>query len=144
MKNFIKHVVYIFSAITFLCFACVAFSEGMEIKYGLWETKSIVTVPFGGGVQEHISQDCITENINSPDQLMQDVEGCEILDKDVGSNTMRWTVSCINADFEMIGEGNVQSTETTFFGSMKITATVNDQEIEMNTSWDGKYVGDCS
>ena len=144
MKSNLNFLSNVLATSTILGFACIANAEGMNIKYGLWETKSIVTMPFGGGTQEHVTQDCITEDITKPEQLMQNAQGCEVLDKDIGSDTMRWTVSCNNAGIEMIGEGNIQSTETTLSGSMKITATVENQEIVMNTSWDGKYVGECS
>lgn len=144
MKFNLKLMPYILAAYLLFGLTHVVNAEGMNIKYGLWETKSIVMLPFGGGTQEHISQDCITENITKPEQLMQNAPGCEVLDKDVGSDTMRWTVSCNNADIEMIGEGKLQSTETTLTGSMKITATVDNQEMVMNTSWEGRYIGECS
>jgi len=144
MKDNLKLMSYILASHFLFGFTFVVNAEGMNIKYGLWETKSIVTMPFGSGTQEHISQDCITENITKPEQFMQNAQGCEVLNKNVDSDTMRWTVSCNNADIEMIGEGNLQSTETTLTGSMKITATVNDQEMVMNTSWEGRYIGDCS
>ena len=120
------------------------YAEGMSIKHGLWETKSTVTTPFAGGAQEHVSQDCITEDITTPEQLMQNAQNCEILDKEIGSDSMSWTVRCTNADIEMLGQGNIQSTETTLNGSMNITASVNGQEVEMSTSWEGRYVGECS
>lgn len=144
MKCILKLMPHILAAYFLFGLTCIVNAEGMDIKYGLWETKSIVAMPFGGATQERISQDCITEKITKPEQLMQNAPGCEVLEKEVGSDTMRWTVSCNNADIEMIGEGNLQSTETTLTGSMKITATVDDQEMVMNTSWEGRYIGECS
>lgn len=140
-KTFLESFLY---ALLVFFLSNVAYSEGVNIKYGLWETKSTVTMPIGGGTQEHVSQDCIEEDITTPEQLMKNAQNCEITDKEIADNSMHWTVKCLNADIEMIGQGELHSTETTYTGSMEITASINGQDVVMNTNWEGKYIGKCS
>ena len=144
MKNF-KYFLQLSLILALVSFSIpTVYSEGMNIKPGLWETKSIVTTPFAGGAQEHVSQECITNDSITPEQLMQNAKNCEILDKEIESNSMSWTVRCTNADIEMLGQGSIQTTKTTLNGLMNITASVNGQEVVMSTSWEGKYIGECS
>jgi len=121
----------------------VANAEGMKVKPGLWETKSIVSLPFGRGEQEHTSQDCITESEITPEKLMKDAEGCQVLNASVDTNAMRWTINCQNEGVEMVGKGAAESTGTTITGGMDISATFNGQEMNMNTQWEGVYIGEC-
>ena len=144
MKSFKYLLQLCFSLALVFILTPTVYSEGMNIKLGLWETKSIVTTPFAGGAQEHVSQECITNDSITPEQLMQNAKNCEILDKEIEPNSMSWTVRCTNADIEMLGQGSIQTTKTTLNGLMNITASVNGQEVVMSTSWEGKYIGECS
>lgn len=127
-----------------LSLLCLAYAEGMNVKSGLWETKSIVTMPFGGGKQEHTSQDCITQSNITPEEMMKDAEGCQILNANVDANSMQWTISCQNEGVEMLGEGSAESAGTTITGGMNISATFDGQDMVMSTNWEGKYIGDCN
>lgn len=122
----------------------VANADGMKVKPGLWETKSVVSLPFGRGKQEYSSQDCITEFEITPEKLMKDAEGCQILNVSVETNAMRWTVNCQNEGVEMVGEGSAESTGTTITGGMDISATFNGQEMVIKTKWEGAYIGECT
>ena len=123
---------------------CLAYAEGMKVKAGLWETKSIVTMPFGGDKQEHTSRDCISQSKITPEDMMKDVEGCKILNTNVDANSMQWTISCQNAGVEMLGEGSAESAGTKITGGMNISATFDRQEMVMSTNWEGIYIGDCN
>lgn len=140
-KLFSKTIMFLF--FYFIFGQPIAYAEGMKVKSGLWETTSIVTLPFGSGTQEHVSQDCINESQFTAEQLMANSEGCTILDSDFDSNSMQWKISCNNGGVEMFGEGNAKSTKTSITGEMSIKATVNGQEMTMLTNWKGSYIGEC-
>ena len=122
----------------------IVYAGGMQIKSGLWETKSFVTLPFDGGVQESTSQDCIDDSNITPEEMMKDAQGCNILESDVDKNSMTWTISCKNNGVEMIGKGHANSDGNTVSGGMNISATVNEQDVTMSTKWEGKYIGACN
>ncbi len=141
MTNYVLTHILIFNFA--LSFLCIAYADGMNIKFGLWEMKSIVTMPFGGGTQEHISQDCFTKSMSTPEKLMKNNQGCEILDKKVDAKSMQWTVRCQNEGIETISKGSMQSTETTMTGSMNLSTRLNGENMEISTNWEGKFIGDC-
>ena len=133
----------IFLVICFIFWNSNVYAEGMIIKPGLWETKSIVTLPFEGGTQEHTSQDCMQEHDITPQKLMEETQGCTILESNVDRDSMQWKISCNSGGVEMLGEGNAESAKTTINGGMIIKASLNGQEITMTTNWQGKLIGDC-
>ena len=113
----------------------------MKVKPGLWETKSQVTSP--AGTQENISQDCIEESEISPENMMDDNQGCEVIDSSSDSNSMQWSIACSNEGVNMTGSGHAQSSGDTIDGGMEIKANFGGQEFSMSTKWQGKRIGDC-
>lgn len=142
MKSFNTLLVCFLILISSFIIFSVAYAEGMKVKPGLWETRSVVTMP-GGGTQEHTSQNCITKSEITPGELMKDAEGCEILNANVDIDSMQWTIRCQNAGVEMIGEGNAKSAITKITGGMKAAATFNDQKMVIVTKWEGSHLGAC-
>ena len=119
------------------------FAGGMKIKAGLWEMKSTVTLPFGNGVQEDVAKSCIQENEVTPDQIMQDTQGCKITDAKSDSGSMQWSLVCQNQGVEMKGDGYAKSTGKTLSGKMNIKFDLEGQELAMTSVYDGKYIGPC-
>ncbi len=74
---------------------------------------------------------------------MKNNQGCQILDKKVDANSMQWTVRCQNEGIKTIGKGSMQSTETTMTGNMNLSTTLNGENMEISTNWEGKFIGDC-
>ena len=144
MKHIANQLFYLMLLLFIIGSIDQVFAEGMQVKAGLWETKSVVTLPFGGGTQENTSQDCFSNTSVTPEEMMKDAEGCTILDADVTAETMSWTISCQNAGVEMIGEGHAKAKgQEKISGGMNISATFDGQEMVMTTRWEGKYIGDC-
>ena len=125
-------------------FASVVYAEGMQLKPGLWEIKTVVTLPLNGGNQESTSQDCLSESKITPEDMINDDQDCLISNANVNANSMQWTMTCQNQGIEMIGEGNAESSGKKITGGMNISATFNGQEMTMSTNWQGKYIGDCN
>ena len=142
---FLQNIIFrVFILNLIIIFAGVVYAEGMEVKPGMWEMKSVVTLPFDGGKQERSSQDCIDKSSITPQEMMNDAEGCEILDSDVNAKKMTWSIRCQNPQVEMTGDGHAKSTGTTVSGGMNISATYSGQEMKMSTTWEGKHVGACN
>ncbi len=132
-----------FLVLVLLIFFNTAYAEGMNVKTGLWEMKNVVTLPMGNGIQESSTQECIDKASIRPKDMMQDAQGCKVLNANVEKDNMDWTISCNNSGVEMIGKGHAKSGGTTVKGGMNISATFNGQTMEMSTTWEGKHIGDC-
>ncbi len=120
-----------------------AYAGGMKIKVGLWEMKSTVTLPFGNGTQEDVAQNCIQDDEVTPDQIMQEAQGCKITDAKSDSGSMQWSLVCQNQGVEMKGEGFAKSTGDTLSGEMNIKFDLEGQELAMTSIYEGKYIGPC-
>ncbi len=129
------------AGIVYLSLIGFVLAGGMKVEPGLWETKSQVTSP--GGTHENVSQDCIQESEISPQRMMDDNSGCEVIDSEVGAKSMQWSLRCENEGVAMTGEGNAQSSGKSIAGGMDITANFNGQEFTMSTKWNGTRIGDC-
>lgn len=140
--DYIKTISKLFVSLLLACVVVnVGYAAGMQIKPGLWETKSQVTSP--GGTQENISQDCIQESEISPEKMMDDNQGCEVTDSSSNSNSMHWSIACSNDGVSMTGSGQAKSSGDMITGGMDIKANFGGQEIMMNTKWEGRRIGDC-
>jgi len=113
----------------------------MKVEPGLWETKSQVTSP--GGTHENISQECIQESEISPKRIMDDNNGCEVIDSNADAKSMQWSIRCENEGVAMIGKGNAQSSGSSITGGMDMKANFNGQEFTMSTKWEGARIGEC-
>ncbi|MFK7816317.1 MAG: DUF3617 domain-containing protein [Gammaproteobacteria bacterium] len=125
----------------YCCFAGLVFAGGMQVEPGLWETKSQVISP--GGTHENVSQDCIKESEISPESMMDDNVGCEVLESNSDKKSMQWSIQCLNEGVAMTGEGSAQSTGNAITGDMVIKANFNGQEFSMSTKWEGSRIGEC-
>lgn len=123
-------------------FVGVSHAAGMKIEPGLWETKSNVTTP--AGAHENVSQECIKESEISPEKMMDDNTGCQVTDSNSDSNTMRWTINCVNEGVSMTGSGQAQSSGDSMTGEMDFKANFNGQEFVMTTTWEGTRLGGCN
>ena len=138
LKNSIK-VVSVLAI--YICSIGLVFAGGMKIEPGLWETKSQVTSP--AGTHENVSQECIKESEISPENMMDDNSGCEVLESDSDTKSMQWTIQCLNEGVAMTGEGSAQSSGSSITGDMVIKANFSGQEFAMSTKWEGSRMGEC-
>ncbi len=141
MPNF--KIALLGSIIFVFCLSANVMAEGMKLNPGLWEMKTILTMPFGAGTRENVNQECIKKSQVSPEELMNDVENCDVQSIEVTEESMKWSITCKKDDIDMTGEGHAQSTGTTIQGGMSFKAKVNEQDMEITTQWEGKHIGDC-
>ncbi len=127
--------------VIYFCSFGLVLAGGMQVEPGLWETKSHVTTP--GGTHENVSQDCFKESEISAESMMDDNNGCEVLDSSSDKKSMQWTIQCLNEGVAMTGEGSAQSSGNAITGDMVIKANFNGQEFSMATKWEGKRIGEC-
>ncbi len=144
MRFIQKQLLHVFSIYLVISFVSIVYAGGMQIKSGLWEIQSYITMP-GGGTQERTAKDCIETSSITPEKLMtDDATDCEIQDSKVDEKSMTWTIRCQNQQVEMIGEGHAKSEGTNISGGMDISASYDGQQITMSTKWEGKYIGACN
>ena len=121
-----------------------AHAADMKIKPGQWEFRSTTSLPTPGGPREHVNTQCFADAKITPETLMKDMQqGCRLLESDSDGSSMSWKVSCSNSGGEMSGAGNVTVSGNTLTGAMKMAMSFNGQTMNMDMSWDGKYLGPC-
>lgn len=122
----------------------LAHAADMMIKPGEWEFRSKTSLPTPGGPQERVNRRCFADATISPETMMKDMQqGCRFLESDSDGSSMSWKVSCSNSGGEMSGVGNVTVSGDTLTGGMKMAMSFNGQQMNMELSWDGKYLGPC-
>lgn len=121
--------------------------ETPNIEPGLWEYENSMT--FQGDVpipdQNHTNQDCVThEDIEQGDAFLEDVDECEITNKDLRRDSMDYAMTCTNPD------GTQMTMDATMrFNGDSASGTINGQmqspmgNIAMTIEMEGRRIGDC-
>jgi hypothetical protein len=87
---------------------------------------------------------CFTDPTITPETMMKDMQqDCRLLESDSDGTSMSWKVSCSGGGGEMTGVGNVTSAGDKIKGGMKMVMSFNGQEMNMDVSWAGIYIGPC-
>lgn len=121
-----------------------AHAGDMQIKTGQWEFRSKTSMPTQGGPREHVNKQCLKEATITPETLMKDMQqDCQLFESTSAANSMSWKVSCSSGGGDMTGEGKVMGSGETLKGGMTMTMSFNGQTMNMDVSWDGKYIGPC-
>jgi len=130
------------SSVLIIAFASSgAFAEGLPITPGLWEmtTQNPMT-----GANE-VQQECMTENVFHPSEMMEEDAGCTVSDEVVSGNTVDYEMTCsdpnmpgsMNGLFSFTIDGDQGN------GNVDMTFDVNGQTMNMSYSIAAKRVGDC-
>ena len=128
--------------ILYLCLSSLGHAESLKIKPGLWE----ITTTVSGMTQPQTKtiKECIQEDSIDPKEMMQDMpkDDCTV-DANVSGNIMTYNLSCNMHGMVMEGTGKMESNGDSMNGSMQFRGNMNGMVMEMNSSSEGKRVGDC-
>lgn len=139
MKNITCHTVLLF-AVVLLCAAATAYSAGVDMKEGKWETSSEMSMTMGAmsmPSQTSKSTYCLTRE-NLVPKSERDKE-CKIVQQKVTGNKVSWRMECKKAE----GEGEITYRGTTYKGFLKMKMVEDGQTMTMNMKLAGKYLGPC-
>jgi len=123
-----------------------ATAETPNIEPGEWENTSIITFTSEMPIpdQSDTSTSCITEEDINQGDFMQEMEGCNVIERDIRSDGMEYSMECNNGGMAMIMsaqmEFNGDSMEGTVQGQMESPMG----PMEMNVSMSGRRLGDCT
>jgi len=130
-------------AAAIVTFATQAIAGGMKVEPGKWEFRSTSVTPMATSPQLEVTTECIKDEEISPQNFMEDAQGCTLTDSEATDSTMKWKMSCPGPGGEMTGEGEVQSTGGAIRGSMKMAMAINGQSMDFKMEWEGKRIGPC-
>lgn len=146
MKSSALHLM-IATAATFTLATTAVAQETPNIQPGMWKYDNTISVdaeyPFPE--QTHSNEECVTiEDVERGDAFLEDVEECEILDSNITSDRMTYTMRCQSADgMDMTMEADMEfhgdSAAGTITGDMQSPMGPMSMRIEM----EGTRIGDC-
>ena len=114
----------------------------MKLDPGQWEFELTATNTMAPDAQKKTTQQCVKEPEMTPQQFMQEAQGCQISDAENSDSAMKWKLTCGPAG-EMKGDATFTSTGSTVQGSMRMGMSIQGQNVSMEQTWSGKRVGDC-
>jgi hypothetical protein len=120
-----------------------AFADEFDIKPGQWEITATVEMQ-GMPMSMPPMTRCLTRE-NATDILQQSGDECEIADKTISGDTVRWSMSCKDPSGATIqGRGEGTFSQTAFDGTVNLSLSVEGQAgMAITSSIKGKWLGPC-
>jgi ABC-type oligopeptide transport system substrate-binding subunit len=121
-----------------------AFSQTPDIKEGLWEVSSQVSMAaMPMKIPAMTMQQCFTKQSMSPENILQQ-NNCQMHDLDIQNNQVRWSMNCEQEGMKMQGLGKIQYQKTSFSGTFDMTMSGAPQgAMAIQTKITGRYLGKC-
>ncbi len=123
--------------------ANVAIADDFRVPTGVWEITSSSSMSLLPQVQTQTQRECISANNNDPVSMMAEQPGCELLDRQVESQTLRWRMRCSMEQGEAIAEGRFTLNGDSAHGEMVMEMSMQSMPVTMEMQWSGKRMGDC-
>ena len=139
MKNVARRTVVLF-AVILLSVGVTAYSAGVDMKEGKWETYSETSMTMGTMSMPPMASTstyCLTrENLVPKSERDKD---CKIVKQKIVGNTVSWRMECKKSE----GEGEITYRGATYNGFFKMKMVEDGQTMTMNTKMSGRYLGPC-
>lgn len=116
----------------------------LPINPGMWETTMTRTDPLTGEPKTETTTKCVEQTSFNPSSLMQDAQGCELLEDELNGDTLNFRMECSmpqGAAISVIGE--YQTDGQTGQGNMDMKMNMGEMKMDMKMNWTAKRVGDC-
>ena len=120
------------------------YAQTPDIKEGLWEVSSKVSMAGMPMQMPAVTMEqCFTKQSMSPENILQQ-NNCQMINKDIKNNQVRWEMSCEQEGMKMQGVGKIQYQKTSFSGTFNMTMSGSPQgAMAMQTEMTGRYIGKC-
>jgi hypothetical protein len=115
----------------------------IEFAPGLWETKMTRTNPMTGEPVTETRTECVRESKFDPASLMQDAQGCTLIDDSLDGDTLNFHMQCDMQGAQAVIQGKFQTDGQTGKGNMNMSVDSGGMKMNMNMNWTAKRVGDC-
>jgi hypothetical protein len=119
-----------------------AYSEGLKITPGMWETTMVSTNSMTGTTTQTTSN-CMADEEFDPKTMVEEAEGCEITDKNLDGNTLTFTMACNMQGADAIMKGVYSVNGDQGEGSMNMEMSFGGQTMTMENAFTAKRIGDC-
>ncbi len=118
-------------------------ADAIEIDPGKWQFTTTSQAPMVPTPRVETDTECIEDGTRSAKDFMQDNKDCTISDVVDTDTVLSYKVTCPNGPMVMKGVSNFKSTGSTMSGIMRMSMSMNGQEMTMDVKWEGKRLGPC-
>lgn len=115
----------------------------LPINPGLWETTMTRTNPMTGEPTTETDTRCVTETSFSPSSMMDQAQGCELVEDERNGDTLTFSMECNMEDSTATVDGEFQTDGQTGQGNMDMDMKMGEMNMSMNMNWTSKRLGDC-
>ncbi|GAA0567865.1 DUF3617 domain-containing protein [Halomonas salifodinae] len=130
-----------------LALPLAAQAEAPDLLPGQWEFTSTTTVEGDMPIpdQNETHQECLTQDEidEAPMTLIEEEEGCELLEQDVSAAGMDYRMRCTGEGGEADIVGSMSYLQDRAEGTMRVEMTTPMGEMVMNTEIQAERLGDC-
>jgi len=116
----------------------------LAINPGLWETTMTRTNPMTGEPKTETTTECVKQTSFNPSSLMQDAQGCELINDELNGDTLSFRMECNmpqGATASM--DGVFQTDGQTGMGEMDMNMSMGEMKMNMKMNWTSRRLGDC-
>jgi hypothetical protein len=117
-------------------------------RSGLWEITSVSNNTLMPQPVTARIKRCVTERDAQNACGLNQLSGgrnrdCQIVDMQVSGNTATWSMTCDGSHFTGQGSGKSTFTADEYHGTFDMTASLQGNTMQMNTTFTGKRLGVC-
>ena len=142
---------HITKALTFfICLICLIASatvmaeKTVSITPGKWQVTTTLSMSMMPQQRVETVKECVTEDVFSAENMLQDVQSCSFIERKVTGNTLSWTMECATDAGPAQGKGQFTSHGKSADGTMEMTMNAQGQTFTTKMIWQGKHIGPCN
>ena len=121
----------------------VSMGAELSINPGLWETTMTRTSPMTTQSITETRTECVKETKFDPGKLLQDAQGCALIDDDLNGDTLSFRMECNMQRAKASVEGTFTTDGQTGSGDMDMKVNAGGMNMTMNMNWTATRLGDC-
>lgn len=120
-----------------------AYAEDLSIKPGMWRTTTTSTNTLMPEPAVTTNDICVEGNVFNPEDMVRDMEDCQLITSSVRSNTMDFELACImeGGSAKVTGQYAVDGDDGQ--GQMGMHMKIGPMIMEADVQWESTYLGAC-
>ena len=116
----------------------------VSITPGKWQVTTTMSMSMMPQQRVETVKECVTEDVFSAENMLQDDQSCTFIERKVSSNTLSWTMECATDAGPAQGKGQFTSHGKSADGTMEMTMIAQGQTFTTKMIWQGKHIGPCN
>ena len=134
---------YLFVAKILCLIPFLSMAAELAINPGLWETTMTRTSPMTTQAITETRTECVKETKFDPGKLLQDAQGCRLIDDDLTGDTLSFRMECDMQGTQASVDGTFSTDGQTGSGNMDMKVNAAGMNMTMNMNWKANRLGDC-